>query len=135
MLFRSKDLKSQFPDMKGLSPRNLGYMKAFAEAWPDDSILQQAAAKLPWFHNCIILDKIKAPEERLWYVQAAIEYGWSRNILVMQIDSSLHRRTNFRTTLQSRNLILPSSFSRTPTISISSPFPRMLTNESWRPAL
>ena len=49
------DLKSQFPEMKGLSPRNLGYMKAFAEAWPDEAILQQAAAKLPWFHNCLIL--------------------------------------------------------------------------------
>ena len=100
----AKDLSSQFPEMKGLSPRNLGYMKSFAEAWPEDSILQQAAAKLPWFHNCIILDKIKAPEERLWYVQAAIEYGWSRNILVMQIESSLYRRqgkatTNFQTTL------------------------------------
>ena len=96
--------ESQFPDRKGLSPRNLSYMKTFAEAWPEDSILQQAAAKLPWFHNCIILDKITAPDERLWYVQAAIEYGWSRNILVMQIESSLYRRqgkatTNFHTTL------------------------------------
>ncbi len=61
----AKDLTEQFPEMKGLSPRNLGYMKAFAEAWPEESILQQLAAKLPWFHNCIILDKIKAPEERL----------------------------------------------------------------------
>ena len=55
----SKDLAGQFPEMKGLSPRNLGYMKAFAEAWPEASILQQAAAKLPWFHNCILLDKVK----------------------------------------------------------------------------
>lgn len=56
----AKDLKAQFPEMQGLSRRNLGYMKAFAEAWTDEAILQQAAAKLPWFHNCIILDKIKA---------------------------------------------------------------------------
>jgi predicted nuclease of restriction endonuclease-like (RecB) superfamily len=99
-----KDLASQFPDMKGLSPRNLGYMKTFAEAWPDESILQQAAAKLPWFHNCIILDKIKPAEERLWYINAAIENGWSRNVLVMQIEAGLHRRqgkapTNFQRTL------------------------------------
>ena len=45
--------------MQGLSPRNLGYMKAFAEAWPDDSILQQAVAKLPWGHNVRLLDLVK----------------------------------------------------------------------------
>ena len=71
----AKDLAAQFPEMKGLSPRNLGYMKAFAEAWPEESILQQAAAKLPWFHNCILLDKVKSSEERLWYINGAIENG------------------------------------------------------------
>ncbi|MCC6539788.1 MAG: DUF1016 family protein [Bryobacterales bacterium] len=96
----AKDLKSQFPEMQGLSPRNLGYMKAFAEAWPEEPILQQVAAKLPWFHNCIILDKIKPPEERLWYARAAIEHGWIRNVLVIQIEAGLYRRqgkaiTNF----------------------------------------
>ncbi|MGH9631451.1 MAG: PDDEXK nuclease domain-containing protein, partial [Bryobacteraceae bacterium] len=100
----AKDLRTEFPEMKGLSPRNLGYMKAFAEAWPDETILQQLAAKLPWFHNCIILNKIKAPEERLWYIHAAIQNGWSRNVLTLQIESSLYRRqgkaiTNFQTTL------------------------------------
>jgi len=100
----AKDLRLEFPFMKGFSPRNLKYMRAFAEAWPDEPIVQQAAAQLPWFHNCIILDKIKAPQERLWYVQSAIESGWSRNILAMQIESDLYRRqgkatTNFQTTL------------------------------------
>jgi predicted nuclease of restriction endonuclease-like (RecB) superfamily len=100
----AKDLKAQFPDMQGLSPRNLGYTKAFAEAWPDDVILQQAAAKLPWFHNCILLDKVKEPQERLWYIQEAITNGWSRNVLVMQIEGGLFRRqgkalTNFSQTL------------------------------------
>jgi predicted nuclease of restriction endonuclease-like (RecB) superfamily len=53
----AKDLRVEFPEMQGLSARNLGYMKAFAEAWPEESILQQLAAKLPWFHNCVLLDK------------------------------------------------------------------------------
>lgn len=79
----SKDLSREFPDMKGLSARNLGYMKAFAEAWPDQAILQQLPAKLPWFHNCITLERVKLPEERAWYLQAALQHGWSRNILVM----------------------------------------------------
>jgi predicted nuclease of restriction endonuclease-like (RecB) superfamily len=102
----AKDLRSEFPDMRGLSPRNLGYMKAFAEAWPDESILQQLAAKLPWFHNCVLLDKVKSPDERLWYIRQAIEQGWSRNVLVLQIESGLYRRqgkatTNFQATLPS----------------------------------
>jgi len=84
----AKDLAAQFPEMKGLSPRNLGYMEAFAEAWPDDSILQQLVAKLPWGHNVRLLDFVKNPEERVWYAEQAIQHGWSRNILVLQISSS-----------------------------------------------
>jgi len=100
----AKDLKSQFPEMQGLSARNLGYMKALAETWPEEPILQQLVAKLPWGHNVRLLDLVKDPEERVWYTQAAIEYGWSRNILVMQIESDLYRRqgkatTNFQATL------------------------------------
>lgn len=96
----SKDLSSEFPEMKGLSPRNLGYMKAFAEAWPDEAILQEPLAKLTWFHNLTLLEKIKTEEERLWYAQAAIEHGWSRNVLVIQIEAGLYGRqgkaiTNF----------------------------------------
>jgi N12 class adenine-specific DNA methylase len=52
--------------MQGLSPRNLGYMKAFAEAWPEKEILQQVVAKLPWGHNVRLLERVKDPVERLW---------------------------------------------------------------------
>ena len=47
----AKDLRSEFPDMQGLSARNLGYMKAFAEAWPGGAILQVPLAKITWYHN------------------------------------------------------------------------------------
>ncbi len=102
----AKDLAAQFPEMKGLSPRNLGYMKAFAEAWPEESILQQAVAKLPWGHNVRLLDHVKDPEERLWYARAANENGWSRNMLVLHIEGKLFQRqgkavTNFQRTLPS----------------------------------
>src|SRR5262249_20856220 len=63
----AKDLRAAFPDMKGLSRTNLLYMRAFAAAWPDETIVQQAAGQLPWFHNCVLLDKIKSTDERLWY--------------------------------------------------------------------
>ena len=98
------DLRSAFPEMSGFSPRNLKYMRAFAEAWPDEDFVQQVAAQLPWFHNCTILDKLKNLAERIWYAQQTIENGWSRNILIHQSESNLfHRKgkaiTNFDRTL------------------------------------
>ena len=100
----SQDLTAAFPGMKGFSPRNLDYMRAFARAWPDEAFVQQAAAKLPWFHNCLILDRVKTPELRVWYVQQTLANGWSRNVLAMQIQTRLHERqgaaaTNFAATL------------------------------------
>ncbi|MBE7542940.1 MAG: PDDEXK nuclease domain-containing protein [Bryobacteraceae bacterium] len=88
----ARDLHQSFPEMKGLSPRNLKYMRALAEAWPEESIVQQAAAQIPWFHNCTLLDKVKDPLERLWYTQQTIANGWSRNVLILQIESGLYRR-------------------------------------------
>ena len=72
----AKDLKQEFPAIKGFSSRNLKYMRAFAAAWTDEKIVQQAAAQIPWFHNCVLLDKVKQPEERKWYVGQTIAYGW-----------------------------------------------------------
>jgi predicted nuclease of restriction endonuclease-like (RecB) superfamily len=101
----AKDLKLEFPEMSGLSARNLKYMRAFAEAYPDEPIVQQLVAQIPWGHNVRILDQVKDPAERLWYAQQTIENGWSRNVLVHQIESNLYARqgkalTNF-------NLALP----------------------------
>jgi predicted nuclease of restriction endonuclease-like (RecB) superfamily len=100
----SQDLRRAFPEMKGFSARNLKYMRAFAEAWPDEQFVQQVAAQIPWFHNCVLLDKLSSPGEREWYARRAIENGWSRNVLVHQIDTRLHVRlgaaqTNFERTL------------------------------------
>jgi predicted nuclease of restriction endonuclease-like (RecB) superfamily len=113
----ARDLKREFPDFKGLSARNLRYMRDFALGWPElkvlqraaatmdlSQILQQAAAKLPWFHICTLLDKVKTTEERKFYAFKAIENGWSRNTLIHQIESKLIQRqgkaiTNFELTL------------------------------------
>lgn len=100
----ASDLKSDFPEMKGFSPRNLRYMKAFAEAYPDPAILQAAPAKITWYHNCTLLDKIKDPKEREWYALQTVENGWSRDVLVHQIESKLITRqgraiNNFNKTL------------------------------------
>lgn len=100
----AQDLKKEFPEIKGFSRSNLGYMKAFAEAYPDEEILQRSVGKLPWRHNIALIDKLKTQEHRLWYAQKAIENGWSRDILVYQIESGLLQRqgeavTNFDRTL------------------------------------
>ena len=100
----SKDLSAEFPEIKGFSTRNLKYMRKFAEAWQDKQIVQQAVALLPWGHNLVLLDKFSDKETRLWYAQKAIEHGWSRNVLVHQIESGLLERTgqavnNFSQTL------------------------------------
>lgn len=100
----AKDLKREFPDIKGFSRTNLLYMRAFAEAYPDEEFVQRIAGQIPWRHNQVLLDKLKRPEERLWYAQQSLENGWSRDILVMQIESNLYQRqggavTNFKQTL------------------------------------
>jgi len=100
----AQDLKREFPDMKGFSRSNLMYMRAFAEAYPDLVIVQRCVGQLPWRHNIALLEKTKAPEQRLWYAQKAVEDGWSRDILVYQIESDLYSRqggaiTNFDRTL------------------------------------
>jgi predicted nuclease of restriction endonuclease-like (RecB) superfamily len=100
----AKDLKREFPDMKGFSRSNLLYMRAFAEAYPDEQLVQQVIGQIPWGHNITLLEKLKCPEERLWYAKTTVTHGWSRNILTMQIESRLYERqggavTNFAKTL------------------------------------
>lgn len=88
----ASDLGKAFPDMKGLSPRNLKYMRAFAEAWPKREIVQAVLAQITWYHNIALIEKLDDPETRLWYANKTILNGWSRNILIMQIESNLYTR-------------------------------------------
>src|SRR5258708_338773 len=81
------DLHSEFPDVRGFSPRNLKYMRKLALTWPDQQIVQQIVAQLPWGQNVTLLDKLQDDGQRLWYARAAIEHGWSRDILVHQIET------------------------------------------------
>jgi predicted nuclease of restriction endonuclease-like (RecB) superfamily len=98
------DLRTAFPEMKGFSRANLMYMRAFADAWPDAEIVQQAVGQLPWGHNLVLLSKLKVSAERQWYAAKTIEHNWSRNVLVMQIETRLLERsgsaiTNFDASL------------------------------------
>ncbi len=88
----SADLRAAFPDMSGLSPRNLRYMRDFASAWPDPEIVQRLLPNLPWGQNVVLLDKVRDPTRRLWYAQQCVQQGWSRSVLVLQIGRRLHER-------------------------------------------
>ncbi|MEV7662209.1 PDDEXK nuclease domain-containing protein [Paenarthrobacter sp. NPDC089316] len=100
----STDIRARFPEAKGFSPRNLRYMKSFAQAWPDFPMLQAPLATLPWYHQIALLEKLDDAATRLWYAAAAAQHGWSRNLLVHQISTRLHERsgqaiTNFKATM------------------------------------
>ena len=68
------DLRVAFPDMKGFSRANLMYMRAFAEAWPDEPIVQQLVGRLPWGHNLMLLTKlmIRDLRDRTALISAAV---------------------------------------------------------------
>jgi predicted nuclease of restriction endonuclease-like (RecB) superfamily len=100
----SADLREAFPDMSGLSPRNLLFMRGFAEAYPDAKIVKQLVSQLPWGHVVKLLQRVKNPEARHWYMGQALADGWSRSVLEMQIERGLHERkgkavNNFAQTL------------------------------------
>ena len=89
----AKDLKDAFPEMSGFSPRNIKYMRKFAESWPDFEIVQRVVAQIPWRTNISLMDKLKDEESRIWYAYKVIENGWSKAILDLQIESKLMDRS------------------------------------------
>ncbi len=107
----AEDIQKEFPGLAGFSRANIFRMQAFFSAY--EKVAQAARLfeelpvfSIPWWHNIILIQKIKNTEERLWYAQKAIENGWSRTILEMQIESDLYNRqgkaiTNFKKTLLS----------------------------------
>lgn len=98
----AEDLRAEFPQMRGFSPRNLQYMTTFARHWNVDSIAPQPVAQLPWGHIRTLLDKPLSPDARQWYATAAVEHGWSRNVLLNMIMNNTMERTG----------AAPSNFSR-----------------------
>ncbi len=117
----SNDLKHEFPEMKGFSKRNLELMRQWYRFWSDDPVMAKQAAtqtgmnlllrenpplifQIPWWHNVVIISKIKKQDEALFYVQKTIQNNWSRAMLTHQIESDLFHRerqaiTNFHQTL------------------------------------
>src|SRR5436309_1711990 len=103
------DLRHAFPEMKGFSPRNLKYMRAFARAYPDEAFVREVLAQITWYHNITLLDKVRDSTERVWYIQQTIRHGWSRNVLVHQIEGGLYGRQGRAVTNFDRTLPAPQS--------------------------
>ena len=104
----ARDIKSEFPNAKGYSVRNLRYMRRFAEMFDEIENLQEPLADLTWYHLQTLMDKISDKTAYLWYADKALENGWSRNILLHQIETKLYERqalpgkaTNFEHALPS----------------------------------
>lgn len=100
----SADLREAHPEMQGLSPRNIKYMRAFAAAWPDRVIVQRVVAQLPWRQNIALLERLDDEKTRRWYAEQTLRHGWSQTTLCLQIDGRAHHRhgkalTNFKATL------------------------------------
>jgi len=103
------DLKHAFPDMRGFSRTNLLYMRALADAYPQETFVQQVVGQIPWGHNVRILDLVKDAAEREWYIRSTLEHGWSRNVLVLQIESKLYQRQGKAITNYEQSLPSPQS--------------------------
>lgn len=103
------DLRREFQDMKGFSPRNLLFMRAFAETYTHEPNVKQLVSQLPWGHIIHLIQKVKTTDEREWYARADIEYGWSRAVLVHQIESGLYHRQGKAITNFDKQLPAPQS--------------------------
>jgi len=114
------ELKNSYPNQKGFSVRNLKYMKTFYSEYHDDLEFVQLVAQLPWTHNIILIEKIKNKKIRKWYIENCLNEGWSKSILIYQIDTNLYKRqienikhNNFNLTLK-KNSDLASNIMKDP---------------------
>lgn len=86
------ELKFSYPNQRGFSIRNLKYMKTFYSEYSDNPEFVHLGAQLPWKHNISLIEKVKDKSIRKWYMEKCIEEGWSKSILIYQIDTDLYKR-------------------------------------------
>jgi len=134
------DLQREFPRLSGYSARNLKYMRAFAEAWSDRAIMHQLGAQIPWKHNCVLIDRVKNAKIREFYIRKTLEHGWSRSVLVHQLDTGLHKRqgkapTNFALTLPPANSDLAAEIIKDPYIFKPAPLDETASERTLENAL
>ncbi|MGN1053163.1 MAG: YhcG family protein, partial [Candidatus Scatosoma sp.] len=117
----AKDIKIAYPSSTGYSVRNLKYMEKFAAEY-DEQFVQQAVAQIPWGHNVVLLDKISDAKIRKWYIKKTIENGWSRNVLVHQIESGLYERQVIANKISNFENLLPAAQSELAVQTMKDPY-------------
>jgi len=145
----AKDLQKEFPGITGFSSLNVWRMRAFYLAWTADlknlsqpvtdseiEELSHLVTEIPWGHNIVLIHKVRDPVTRVWYARKTLEYGWSRAILMAQIESRLHKREARRSPILPLRCLLHSQTSlnkssRTHTSSTSSPSLPRHASASW----
>ena len=103
----ARDIKIAYPNSTGYSVRNLKYMAKFASEYPDEQIVQEVLAQITWYHNIALMDKVKGQEASLWYAKETAKNGWSRNVLVHQIESGLYERQAIAQKISNFESLLP----------------------------
>lgn len=103
----ARDIKIAYPNSTGYSVRNLKYMAKFAAEYPDEQIVQEVLAQITWYHNIALMDKVKGQEASLWYAKESVKNGWSRNVLVHQIESGLYERQAIAQKISNFESLLP----------------------------
>jgi len=96
----SKDLQNEFVGVQGYAVRNLWYMRNFYEQYKDNTKLQPLVAEISWSHNMVIMEKCKDDLEREFYIRMTKKYGWTKNVLIHQVEGKSYERfllnqTNF----------------------------------------
>ena len=118
----AQDLASEFPGTKGFSSRNLKYMRRFAEEYADLSFVQEVLAQITWYHIITLTEKISNLAERNWYIAKTIENGWSRNVLVHQIETKLYERQSLAEKTTNFHHVLPAPQSDLANEAIKDPY-------------
>lgn len=86
----AESIKLEYPGLKGFSERNLKYMKKFYLEYKDDEKMQRCVAQLPWRHNIVLMSRLRDNKVRMIYVDACVKNGWSRDVLINQINNNYH---------------------------------------------
>lgn len=94
----SNDLRKEFFGIKGYSAQNLWYMRQFYLEYKDFPNLQQLVGEIPWGQNLVILSRVKDMKDREFYIKTTKQFGWSRDVLVHQIEAEAHKQTKIRKT-------------------------------------
>lgn len=89
----SKDLTSEFQGREGFSPNNLWRMRNFYLIYKDNLKLAQLVQEIAWGQNIVIMQRVKVQEVREYYIKASIQFGWSRDVLIHQIEAEAHKQT------------------------------------------